>query len=164
MAAHELSVGTSNEYYTPRHVFEAMGIQFDLDVSAPRAECPAYDFCDDAYTSRSLERGWFGVVWMNPPFGGRGEIEPWLAKFMAHGCGVALTPDRTSAPWWQQHARSPDLVLFVREKIKFLRPDGTIAKQPGTGTTLWAMGERGVEALLNAERAGLGLAFQRAAT
>lgn len=163
MSAHELSVGTSNEYYTPRHVFEAMGVRFDLDVAAPRTRCPAYDYCDGAFTSQSLSLAWFGFVWMNPPFGARGEIEPWLAKFMAHGNGVALTPDRTSSPWWQKHASHADLILFVREKIKFIRPDGSVAKQPGTGTTLWAKGSRGIDALLKAERVGLGLTFQRAA-
>jgi hypothetical protein len=38
---------------------------------------------------------------MNPPFGGRNGLAPWLDKFFANGNGIALTPDRTSAPWWQ---------------------------------------------------------------
>jgi hypothetical protein len=41
---------------------------------------------------------------MNPPFGPRNGIVPWLEKFFAHGNGIALVPDRTSAPWWQRFA------------------------------------------------------------
>lgn len=98
---------------------------------------------------------------MNPPFGKRMGLRPWLEKFMAHGDGVALTPDRTSAPWWQEFAPRADCVLFVRDKIKFHRADGSVAAQPGTGTTLLAAGPHGRRALENAERARLGLLFFR---
>lgn len=96
-------------------------------------------------------------VFMNPPFGGRMGLVPWLQKFMDHGDGVALTPDRTACPWWQDFAPQADRILFVRGKIKFFRPDGTQGRQPGMGTTLLAKGPRGIEALENAAAAGLGL-------
>ena len=49
-----------------------------------------------------------------PPFGGRNGIVPWLDKFFAHGNGIALTPDRTSAPWWRRYAGMAHKVLFCR--------------------------------------------------
>lgn len=162
MSAHEQSLGATDEWYTPAYVFEAMGVRFDLDVSAPRIKCPADDFCCGAYTEDSLQRPWFGFVWMNAPFGKRNGLSAWLAKFMDHGNGIALTPDRTSAPWWQEYAPMADQILFVREKIKFIRPDGTTGDQPGTGTTLMAKGPRGVASLENARRAGLGLVLAQA--
>lgn len=161
MALHEQSVGASDEWYTPRHVFEAMDVRFDLDVSAPCVECPAYDWCDDAYTQESLTRDWFGFIWMNPPFGGRNGLVPWLDKFFTHGNGVALVPDRTSAPWWQAYAQRADALLFVAKKLRFLRPDGTEGASPAQGTTLFAAGPRGVLALERAERSSLGLLFER---
>lgn len=158
MSAHELSIGSSSEWYTPRHVFVALGVRFDLDASAPGSErCPATDYCDNAYTTDSLERPWSGFVWMNPPFGGRNAIVPWLEKFFAHGDGVALCPDRTSAPWWQRFAPMADAIMFVSPKIHFIPGPGVTASSPGTGTTLFAIGSRGVQALDNARRAGLGL-------
>ena len=93
---------------------------------------------------------------MNPPFGGRNGLAPWLEKFVAHGNGVALVPDRTSAPWWQNYARRCDLTLAVEGKIKFIRPDGSEGASPAQGTTLLACGMQGVKALFNAEAAGLG--------
>lgn len=94
---------------------------------------------------------------MNPPFGGRKDKSRWLGKFFAYGNGIALTPDRTSAPWFHEAWPKADLVLFVREKIKFVRPDGTIGKQPGTGTALWAAGPQGVAALQNAASKNFGI-------
>lgn len=156
MALHEQSLGATDEWYTPAHVFEAMGVRFDLDVSAPRCRCPAYDWCDTAFTHDSLTREWFGFVWMNPPFGGRNGLVPWLRKFFTHGRGVALVPDRTSAPWWQDFAPQADALLFVRSKIRFLRPDGTEGASPAQGTTLMGAGTDGIAALRTAASRGLG--------
>lgn len=163
MAAHEQSVGATDEWYTPPYVFEAMGVRFDLDVAHPGQHVVGWVPAPRVLVADSLDQPWSGFVWMNPPFGKRNGLAAWLAKFMAHGDGVALTPDRTSAPWWQEFAPMADQILFVREKIKFIRPDGTTGDQPGTGTTLMAKGPRGVQALENARRAGLGLVLTQAA-
>jgi hypothetical protein len=86
---------------------------------------------------------------MNPPFGARGDKDKWLDRFFAHGNGIALTPDRTSAPWFRSAWKRAALVVFV-PKVKFIRPDGTIGKQPGTGTALWAAGDRAAAVLWGA--------------
>jgi len=64
-------------------------------------------------------------------------------------------PDRTSAPWWQEFAPLADAVMFIAPKVKFERPDGTIGGQPGTGTTLFAMGDKAVFAIINASSLGM---------
>ena len=101
---------------------------------------------------------------MNPPFGGRNGLVPWLDRFFAHGNGIALTPDRTSAPWWQDAADRADAILLTRGKVKFERPDGSVGKSPGSGVTLWAAGDRAVAALIRAETHGLGTVWQRSIT
>lgn len=151
--------GRSDEWYTPKYIFDAMGATFDLDVASPPGD-PRISTAVPAKSylyAESLLVNWFGFVWMNPPFGGRNGLVPWLDKFFAHGNGVALTPDRTSAPWWQSAAQRADAVLFINGKVRFIRPDGTEGKSPGDGTTLFAAGERGVDALENAAIAGLGM-------
>lgn len=157
MSLHEQSVGNTDEWYTPPHVFEAMGVEFDIDVASPGANVTPWIPAREFYMRYSLVRGWSGFVWMNPPFGGRNGIAPWLEKFFDHGNGVALTPDRTSAPWWQDYAPRADALLFVRSKIKFIGADGMPGRSPAQGTTLMAAGPRGVQALQNASAAGLGL-------
>lgn len=151
--------GATNEWYTPRHIFDALEETFDLDVAAP-PDGPRYVPCKVWIHQKSLSESWTDFVWMNPPFGGRNELAAWLNKFFAHGNGIALTPDRTSAPWWQDAAEKADAILFTRGKIKFERPDGTIGGSPGSGVTLWAAGERAEAALCRASFAGLGTVWK----
>ncbi len=156
MSHWEAPAGASDEWYTPAYVFDALGCTFDLDVAHPairHTNVPAKQFI----FADSLCMEWGGFIWMNPPFGGRNQLIPWLDKFFEHHNGIALTPDRTSAPWWQDAARKADGVLFVAGKIKFIRPDGSKGAQPSNGTTLFAAGNRAFEALQNARANGLGL-------
>jgi hypothetical protein len=136
-----------------------MGVAFDLDVAAPM-----FGLCwipaAHRYSCESLECCWDGFVWMNPPFGRRNGLLPWLKKFLRHRNGVALVPDRTSAPWWQTYAKEMDAVLFVSPKIKFIGADGNPGKSPAQGTSLFALGTGGRLALNNARKAGLGTIFE----
>jgi len=151
------SAGETDEWYTPKGIFDALGVTFDLDVACP-PEGPRHTPSRPIFHERALEREWFGSVWMNPPFGHMSTKRAWLAKFFAHGNGIALLPDRTSAPWWQEAAPQACAILFVNGKIKFERPDGSIGEQPGTGTCLFAAGPQAVDALRNS---GLGFVTVR---
>ena len=147
------STGKSDDWYTPLCVFEVLGCTFDLDVAgAHKAQVP----CRGAIYTDSLNDQWSGFIWMNPPFGGRNGIAPWLKKFIQHGNGIALTPDRTSAPWFQDALPAMDAVLFTR-KLKFIRPDGSEGGSPSNGTALMAIGAQGVVALRCAAKAGFGV-------
>jgi hypothetical protein len=149
-----LGAGRRNDWQTPPEIFAALGCRFDLDVAAPvtgplHVPCRSWFHCD------SLERPWWGFVWMNPPFGGRNGIRPWLGKFLEHGNGIALTPDRVSAPWFQEAWDRPDAILFT-PKTPFLLPDGSKAGNPAFGNALWGCGEEAVSALVRAEASGFG--------
>ena len=155
------SNGASNEWYSPKYIFDALGENFDLDV-ANGAPGGGNVPCRDMISAGSLEVRWppTAYTWCNPPFGGRNGIVPWLDKFFRHGNGIALTPDRTSATWWQDAARKADATLFIHGKVKFERPDGSVGKAPSNGTTLFAAGPRGVTALRRAAPT-LGILMER---
>lgn len=171
MAVHELAAPIEpEEWYTPAHVFHALGLWFDLDPAhPPRDDLPVDKWIIrpkgwSYYTKKEngLSREWFGRIWLNPPFGKRNEIVPWLQRFFEHRNGVAFVPDRTSAPWWQTYAPQADALLFISPKVKMLSPIGLEpVAQPGQGTTLLACGPESVAALMRAEVAGLGKAFTR---
>lgn len=152
----EPTVGASDEWYTPRYIFDALGTTFDLDVAAPadlsHVTTPASTFIH----ANSLDVPWFGFVWMNPPFGGRNGLLPWLQKWAEHGNGIALTPDRSSAQWWQYAAHESTSLLQVVGKVKFVRPDGSVGDKPTNGTTLFAIGHQADAALERAASNGLG--------
>lgn len=115
MALHEQCLGATDEWYTPLHVFDALGTRFVMDVASPGPDIVPWVPAGSHITSDSLSKIWRGFIWMNPPFGGRNGLVPWLEKFFAHGNGIALVPDRTSAPWWQEYAPRADL---TREPTK----------------------------------------------
>lgn len=157
MALHEQCVGATDEWYTPPHVFEALGCSFDMDVASPGQYRTPWIPAQDFLTFKSLERGWRGFIWMNSPFGGRNGLVPWLEKFFAHGDGIALVPDRTSAPWWQRFAARAELILFISPKLKFIGEDGKPGQSPAQGTCLLAIGDRACGALRRAAASGLGV-------
>lgn len=138
MALHEQSAGATSEWYTPSHVFEALGCTFDMDVASPgwdvTPQVPAKLFLMKHHDG--LTATWEGFVWMNAPFGARNGLVPWLEKFFAHGNGIALVPDHTSAPWWQTYAPKADVWLFVSPKLKFIGADGKPGESPAQGTCL----------------------------
>lgn len=148
--------GKSNDWYTPKYIFDALECVFDVDVAAP-TDGPLHVPSLAHISEHSLDMEWSGFVWMNPPFGGRNGLVPWLDKFFQHGNGIALVPDRTSAPWWQSAAKRADGILFIDGKVKFLKPDGSSGDSPSTGTCLMAKGTQGIQALFNASRNRLGL-------
>ena len=154
MSEHESCVGASDDWYTPESIFSALGLSFDLDpcspgqghwVPAARAITKEQD---------GLSSAWGGLVWMNPPFGGRNGQVPWLEKFIQHGNGIALVAARTSAGWFHDLAPQFDGMLFPKGKTKFVRPDGSVGGSPGTGVVLLAMGDVACSAL---KASGLGM-------
>lgn len=158
MAAHEL-IAVSDDWYTPKYVFDALGCEFDLDVAHPEAKTHVPVPSNRYISSDSLNKEWRGFIWMNPPWCKKSDKIKWVKKFIERGNGIALMPDRTSAPWWQYFAKRSDAVHFVSGKIKFERPDGSIGGSPSTGSTLFGIGERAEIALMLAEDNGLGITY-----
>lgn len=154
--SHWETSGASDEWYTPQAVFDALGCYFTMDVAHPDSRDVCRVPAHEVISRDSLSRDWRGLVWMNPPFGARNGIKPWLDKFIAHGNGIALTPDRTSAPWFQAALPNMDAVLFTR-KIRFIRPDGSEGKAPSNGTALMAIGYQARMALHRAASKGFGI-------
>lgn len=149
------SAGKSDEWYTPKYIFDALECRFDMDVAAPLDRIYCHVPADHFITGfEDLE--WHGFVWCNPPFGGRNSIQKWIDRMIEHGNGIILTPDRTSTDWWQSAAIACTAKLSVKGKIKFIRPDGSLGLSPSTGTTLFAFGDQGLNALINATKNELG--------
>ncbi|GGE18488.1 N-6-adenine-methyltransferase [Aureimonas endophytica] len=168
MAEHEPSIGASDDWYTPASIFDALGLTFDLDPCSPGAGhwVPArnvYTKADDG-----LHRPWTGLVFMNPPFGGREGHVPWLAKFLEHGNGIAIVRAYTSSDWFHRVVvPKAETILFPRGKTQFVpSPDleaelqrkaaaqGKVWRNaPGHGVVLIGMGPVASEAL---RKSGLG--------
>jgi DNA N-6-adenine-methyltransferase (Dam) len=158
MAEHEPSIGMSSEWFTPKEIFTALKLEFDLDPCSPGPDhwVPARKIYTEA--EDGLHQPWEGVVFMNPPFGGRNGHVPWLRRFLDHGNGIAIVRAYTSSGWWHDHMPRAELICFPRGKTKFIRPDGSIGRAPGHGVALIGMGDVARSAL---EASGLGMLWRR---
>lgn len=139
---------TSDDYYTPAWIFDALGLHFDLDVASPphATNVP----CDRYYTQadNGLAQPWYGRVWMNPPFS---KPRPWVERWLDHANGVALLPISRAARWIDKLWDSPAKVYVINKNIKFHRPDGS-TNHVWVCLWLWAIGDDNIEALQNIGR------------
>jgi len=129
---------TSDDYCTPKWIFDALGIEFDLDVACP-PEGPAHTPCKAFYTQETdgLASPWFGNVWMNPPYS---KSTPWVNKFMEHQEGICLMPFAKSA-WCNRLWDNCHGIVMLPSNFRFAQ--GSIFIE----TMLAAYGPHNVEAL-----------------
>ena len=111
----------TDEWPTPIDFFQKIEEEFgafDLDPCCTPLSAKAPQFFtkeDDG-----LSKGWFGKVWMNPPYGRT--IKNWMRKAYEaslSGClVVCLVPARTDTAWWHDYAMKGE-VRFLRGRLKF---------------------------------------------
>lgn len=156
----ETCVGASDDWYTPPEILRSLGFSkiypFDLDPCSPGFDhwIPACEIFTKENDGLSQE--WFGLVFMNPPFGGRNGHVPWLKKFIEHGNGIAIVRAYTSSGWFHDWATKAETMCFPRGKTKFIRPDGSIGKSPGHGIIILGMGKIANNSIM---KCNLGLSF-----
>lgn len=145
--------GTStDEWYTPKWLIQALGNDFELDPCAPLRRWHTAGRC---YTEADdgLRKDWgTQYVFVNPPYS---DIEPWMDKLSAHQNGIALVFPRTDTDWMQNYGLSAELALFIDKRLKFVRgerkADGSIrltnAQAAPAPSVLLAFGDRAVRAV-----------------
>ena len=112
---------TSDDYYTPKWIFDTLNIYFDIDVAAPD-DGPVHTPCRHYYTKETdgLLQNWTGNIFMNPPFS---KIQPWINKFINHGNGIALVPFSKSR-WFDQIWNSQIAITSLPQSLKYEDPKG----------------------------------------
>lgn len=144
----ERSEKATDEWYTPKEVIEALG-KFDLDPCAPVS--PLWGTASTMYNKNDdgLSKDWFGRVWLNPPYS-RPLIDLFVKKMAEHGNGIALLYNRCDSKMFQDVIfKKATAMKFLRNRIRFFRPDGTRGNSPGCGSILVAFGEDNAEILKN---------------
>ena len=110
---------TSDDCYTPRWVFDAMDLEFDLDVAAPIGgpwHVPArrwFTAEDDG-----LAQDWDGLVWCNPPYSG---FSPWAERFIRHDRVALMGLMLNSVRWLGPVIANSDAVALL-PGIRFQTP------------------------------------------
>jgi DNA N-6-adenine-methyltransferase Dam len=148
MTVHEAPVGGSVEWFTPPSLFKQLGATFDLDPAASfrAAWVPALQFiCKE---EDGLSGPWGGHVWLNPPYGPAGVR--FIDRMIEHGDGLLLLPSRTETRAYQRALAAADMVCLLRERLWFVRGDGTTGRS-SFGSTLFAFGEWAFWVLIKAD-------------
>lgn len=152
LGSHQTTVGKSQNHLTPKWIIDALG-PFDLD---PCAATPRpWDCARINFPANGLDIVWKGRVWLNPPFN-RYEVGRWIEKLARHGDGVALLHARTETAWFDGCWKYASGVLFLADRLKFCRPDGT--EQPansGAPVVLVGFGRANAEHLKRSSIGGV---------
>jgi DNA N-6-adenine-methyltransferase (Dam) len=142
---------SSDEAYTPRWVFDAMGLTFDIDVAAP-AGGPAHVPARTFYTAEQdgLTMPWDGLIWCNPPYS---RFRPWAERWASCDQGALMgtyAPETYAIPITFSAA---DAVAFIG--VKFHLPDGgRIKPRHGVFVAFRGVGTGPAERLADADRYG----------
>ena len=138
---------TSDDHYTPKWVFDKLGLEFDIDVASPPGGIPwiptkrYYTMKDDG-----LAQPWEGTIWMNPPYS---NSLPWVQRFIKHNNGIALLPIVKSV-WFQSLIEHPNTKCVLgteagRDRMDFHKGDKMHSIM--FPVMFWAMGNKPIEAL-----------------
>lgn len=95
---------------------------WDLDVCADQPNvCPT--FYNEARNGLADNAPWFGLCWMNPPYGT--EIGAWINKarqqsaYLHNQATVCLLPARTDTDWFQRNVSYASQTVFIKGRLKF---------------------------------------------
>lgn len=144
---HDSANNKTVDWYTPKHIFETLALEFDLDPCAPVGGVPwipakkTYSLCDDGLT-----QPWSGRVWLNPPYGRY--TKDWLSKMNNHRNGIALVFARTDCTWFHEYCANAYALNFIRGRLKFVDAFGVTGESgAGAGSMLVAWGQDCADAI-----------------
>jgi hypothetical protein len=133
-----------DEWYTPKWLFDALGIHFSIDVCSPMDLAHVTTPADKHFNENDngLTQSWIGTIWCNPPYS---EPESWALKCIEHGNGLLLTHIPMNAGWCIDVWNTCDGIRLF-QAMEFVRPDGS-TQRPGTWLQLAAWGKKATQAL-----------------
>lgn len=125
-------------YITPDHILDCVRNYYDGIILCDPATEPSNPTKAEVFWTKEddgLAQEWPSQIFINPPYGK--VIQSWTKKIKEEADQgktiIALMPcgARFSTRYWQNDILSPNLdtICFVKGRVKFLRPDGSVAKQ-----------------------------------
>lgn len=133
-----------DEWYTPKWLFDALGLVFSIDVCSPIDRTHVNVPTETYFTEidDGLAQEWEGLIWCNPPYS---TPEPWATRCVEHGNGLLLVHMPMNAGWCVDVWHAADGIRLF-QGMEFVRPDGT-SQRPGYWLQLAAFGDVAAQAL-----------------
>ncbi|MCK5602624.1 adenine methyltransferase [Candidatus Pacearchaeota archaeon] len=122
--SHSLCPGNCR-WSTPLGLFSQLDdeFNFDLDVCAEEWNAKCKNYISPIKDGLSVP--WFGVCWMNPPYGR--VIKDWIRKAYEESrrgvTVVSLVPARTETGWWHDYCLKAE-IRFIRGRVNFINNNG----------------------------------------
>jgi len=130
----------SNEWETPKHVFDFLNKKFNFELDAAATKENA--LCKNYFTisDNSLTQDWskYKTIFCNPPYGKNiGKFIEKSYKESQLGCLIVLLiPARTDTKWWHNYCSLGE-VIFIKGRLRFVnrtfpswRPNGNFKISP----------------------------------
>jgi len=146
-------MGATDEWYTPKEIIDSLG-KFDLDPCA--AVVPLWKTAETQYDKidNGLVWKWVGRVWLNPPYS-MPLLKQFVCRMAEHGNGIALLFNKCDSKMFQDIIfKKATAMLFLRDRIRFYREDGTRGDRPTRGSVLIAFGKENADILRSCGIAG----------
>lgn len=146
----EQTAVTKDDHYTPKWIFDARGLTFDIDVASPPGGIPwipklrYFTKADDG-----LAQPWEGRIWCNPPYSRPG---PWVDRMIEHGNGILLACLSKSA-WMDRLWNDTCPIVLLHNKMVFEQPDQRTPAGISFPTFLAAWGDDNIAAIARIGRA-----------
>jgi hypothetical protein len=146
---HESTYNESKEWYTPRYIFDALNLTFDIDPCSPGRDIVSWIPAKHHFTvqGNGLVVPWRGNVWLNPPYGS--DTPKWMRRLAEHNNGIALVFARCDTQWFHDYGVRADAICFIKGRVQFIASADALAyaegrQQPkggcGAGSMLLAFG------------------------
>ena len=142
----------SNEYYTPpKYIEAARELMGGIDVDPASCKAAQRTVKAGVYYTKDddgLIKKWTGRVWLNPPYGkikNKSNQGYWgqqlLSRFKTGEVSEGVLLVRAAVGYrWFELLWDAMPVCFVRERISFVRKDGSSAGQSKQGSVLFYIG------------------------
>lgn len=127
VSKHERTPTGKEEWLTDPKIIKRLG-HFDLDPCAPIDRIRPWPTATTHYSINDdgLSQPWFGMVWMNPPYGRK--TAQWTSRMALHGEGIALIYARTETEYWFPHIwKYAKSFYWFKGRLQFYNVDGTPA-------------------------------------
>lgn len=141
------------EYYTPSvYVDAARNLMGAIDLDPASCEAAQLNIKANKFYTISddgLSKEWHGRVWLNPPYsktGGKSNQEIWATKladeYIAGNVTEAILLVKSALGYkWFENLWDKWPVCFARERLSFIRNDGTDKGQSKHGTAFFYLGK-----------------------
>jgi hypothetical protein len=143
--SHDRVKDGKDEWLTPKWITDELG-PFDLDPCSPinrpwETARVHFNQNDDG-----LPRGWFGKVWLNPPYGT--QTGRWMKKMKEHNNGFALIFARTeTSTFFDSVWDGASSILFLKGRISFHHVNGDKSGPAGAPSVIISYGKESADLL-----------------